>query len=321
MAVTLDLTTATPAQIDTLWFPLMAEKMRARHRLEAAVERLQACSHPDATPEEDAVRAARQALATAKAAEVPYEAEWNRRGSWMRYFHCTERDGHTHRTYTWDCPTLRSSTRGGWVAEFSGLTVDDLIARVGDMACTVCFPEAPVNPLFQRAAQERIRRTAAEKRIKKATARAKLARKVEHAQTRLQRAQKALVGFGYGAETRRRDLAEDAPYTAVRAAYDVEYADDDIKRAQQDVDHWDRLHPGYAETVAEDAVAVARELARRQREKLQGEIAWQSRYPEYEKRVANARAKVAALDAQFPDLAPVVAEDAIVFTPVREEAS
>ncbi|QGJ93484.1 hypothetical protein SEA_MUFASA8_35 [Arthrobacter phage Mufasa8] len=60
---------------------------------------------------------------------------------WTRYIYVP--NGHVHAgTY---CSTLRPTTQIMRLAEYSGSTREQLVEAAGEVACTVCFPDAPVN--------------------------------------------------------------------------------------------------------------------------------------------------------------------------------
>lgn len=59
---------------------------------------------------------------------------------WARYYYVPA--GHVHNRY---CSTLRVTTTVYWLPEYADMPVDELIEKAGDRACTVCFPDAPVD--------------------------------------------------------------------------------------------------------------------------------------------------------------------------------
>lgn len=59
---------------------------------------------------------------------------------WARYYYVPA--GHVHNYY---CSTLRATTTVYWLPEYADMPVDELIEKAGDRACTVCFPDAPVD--------------------------------------------------------------------------------------------------------------------------------------------------------------------------------
>jgi hypothetical protein len=63
---------------------------------------------------------------------------------WTRYLIVTSSAGHVHSRTS--CPTCRPTTTFGFVTDLSGKDEAEAIATVGETLCTVCFPDAPVNP-------------------------------------------------------------------------------------------------------------------------------------------------------------------------------
>jgi hypothetical protein len=90
-------------------------------------------------------------IAKAKAARTeaePYEAEFARRGGWLRYFLVKNSNGHVHRGT--NCTTCFRDTQYGWLVNLADCDEDAMIEEWGELACTVCFPSAPTNPLYNR---------------------------------------------------------------------------------------------------------------------------------------------------------------------------
>ena len=81
----------------------------------------------------------------------PYEDEFTRRGGWLRYFLVTNGNGHVHREMT--CHTCYPTTRYAWLIDLADCDEDKMIEEWGEKACTVCFPDAPVNPFYNRPAR------------------------------------------------------------------------------------------------------------------------------------------------------------------------
>jgi len=80
-------------------------------------------------------------IAKAEHEALPYEEQWERR-RWTRYI--VVPGGHLHFR---QCHTLTPGrTMIGQVAEASGLTPVEVIAKYDATACTHCFPDAPVAP-------------------------------------------------------------------------------------------------------------------------------------------------------------------------------
>lgn len=74
--------------------------------------------------------------------EDGYEAEFTRRGGWTRAFYTQNNDGHIHKSRS--CSQLRPTTRLAWVTSYSGKNESEVIEDAGKMACTTCYPNAPV---------------------------------------------------------------------------------------------------------------------------------------------------------------------------------
>lgn len=108
-------------------------------------------AHAADIPEAEAtlVNDAREALMAPTAALAEHEVAYT---GWTRYLLVTNGSGHVHRDRC--CPTLRPTTRVGAVVELSGLGDTEAVERLGEVMCTVCFPEAPTgNKLTKAAAQ------------------------------------------------------------------------------------------------------------------------------------------------------------------------
>lgn len=85
-------------------------------------------------------------IITAQAEGAPFEAEFVRRGGWLRYFLVTNASGHVHRGM--DCQTCFASTQYAWLIDLADCNEDEMVRAYGEKACTVCFPDAPANPHF-----------------------------------------------------------------------------------------------------------------------------------------------------------------------------
>lgn len=72
------------------------------------------------------------------------EAVW-RVQKWTRAFIVRGRDGHIHKSRS--CHTCRPTTDFGWLPQLSGQSEEEIVAAAGEMACTVCYPSAPVDVL------------------------------------------------------------------------------------------------------------------------------------------------------------------------------
>lgn len=58
---------------------------------------------------------------------------------WSRFFVCE----HVHSSM--NCHTLRPTSQIGWLPQLSGSNEAEIVDQLGEAACTVCFPDAPVN--------------------------------------------------------------------------------------------------------------------------------------------------------------------------------
>lgn len=121
--------------------------------------------------------AAKAAVAAASDAMKPLNDEYRSR-PWTRAFLVT--DGHVHSSM--DCSTCNNgeyNTQFSWLTEFSGGTEADVVAAAADRACTVCYPSAPVETAGPSALMTPDERTRAEKRDDAAKAReGRLAKKI-----------------------------------------------------------------------------------------------------------------------------------------------
>lgn len=172
-------TTATPAQIDGA---LAALDERYVTAVISAVQAEQAAAKASAgryaSPEYAATLTARaathRATAAAVAAEMePLNAEFARRGGWTRAFIVA--GGHVHSSQA--CSTCHKGalpTRFGWLTEFSGKTQAEVVEAAGSRACTVCYPDAPVDAPAGRLfhADEVAAQQARDERASKAAAKA-----------------------------------------------------------------------------------------------------------------------------------------------------
>ena len=95
---------------------------------------------------------------------APHNAEYARR-PWARYFLVTNSNGHVHSSM--NCNTCFWTTRYSWLVELADKTQDEMVEQFGEMACTVCFKDAPTNPAFHTPGS-RSRAAVAEKAAEKA---------------------------------------------------------------------------------------------------------------------------------------------------------
>lgn len=112
--------------------------------------------------------AAADALAANRAAQEPLHGEYNRRGGWTRFYAVP--GGHVHRTMRCStCNNGRERTRFDWLLDWSGRDQAEAIAELAAAAHTLCSQSCcfPGAPV---AATPAPRKTAAEKAADKATA-------------------------------------------------------------------------------------------------------------------------------------------------------
>lgn len=156
----MDLTTQTPAEIDTA----MVEAMLV---LDTAVTRCyafepKAVAKPYWYLDERTITETAEQIEKAIAARVIIDAvmvEFERRGGWERYIIVP--DGHVHYGRI-TCPSLDHGirpTERRFIPSLSAMTEAQMVEAVGETACTVCFPTAPAMPAFQAG----LKRTADEK--------------------------------------------------------------------------------------------------------------------------------------------------------------
>jgi len=156
----MDLTTSTPAEIDTALAPiegrigdlvgrLMQQVQYRQDHVEgmaklAAGNRIYSSYSQSGIDRIDAVIAEiKSGIATAKAEAAPLHAEFTRRGGWTRAFLVlTSGKGHVHSSM--NCSTCYSTTQYGWLPQVSGHDEAEIVSGAGSDACTVCFPSAPV---------------------------------------------------------------------------------------------------------------------------------------------------------------------------------
>lgn len=164
-----DLSTATPVEIDRALADLSARYQQVRGYAEStrtAIRRERARqSRPETSTryveELQGTLAAYQDQAADLAAQmIPYDAEYEARGRWHRYFLVTNTNGHVHRNQT--CSTCYPSTQYVWLIDLADCDEDAMIEDWGMRACTHCFPNAATDPRY--TAPGRIDRAEAEAR-------------------------------------------------------------------------------------------------------------------------------------------------------------
>lgn len=180
----MELTTATPVEIDTRLadlFSKISDIAHTRNMAQARIQRIDDAEPgsyesllPQNSPQERAklaeeVERLEGEISTIMADGVaPINEEFWRRGGWTRYYQVDNTNGHVHKDQ--DCKTCFPDTRYEWLVEQSGMSAEDLVKMAGEEACTVCFDWAPVDVLKQKSRLEAPKRKAArlEREAKKA---------------------------------------------------------------------------------------------------------------------------------------------------------
>ena len=142
--LTLDITTATPVEIDQALAEIEKRRYAALDKAHEAKRRLRSANalrNPVATDVayyQGQIEKFEAEAERISAEREPYEAEFSRRGGWTRYFHVK----HLHTSAR--CSSFRLTTRIGWLPKYSGRSEAEMIEAAGDLVCTKCVPEAPV---------------------------------------------------------------------------------------------------------------------------------------------------------------------------------
>jgi hypothetical protein len=198
----MDITTATPAEIDAVIFANLQTVWAARD----FIVRLTEQAHREAGDRKQWIgRQARWTMSDEQAwvavdsakliaerdgAQAEYEeaykvirsldAEYLRRGGWTRAYLVDNADGHVHNTER--CSSFRMNTRYHWLTEQSGKPEAEIVELAGERACTICYPSAPVDVLsrpskLEGPAQAAAREAAEVRKTEKAARDAKKAEK------------------------------------------------------------------------------------------------------------------------------------------------
>jgi hypothetical protein len=151
----MEITTATPAEIDTEIARLMGSIRDQRNAIDRARKTI-AMEHRFPAPDgsvntrrigqcQAIIGAATQVMERLEAQVVPLDAEYSRRDGWTRYFLVDNDNGHVH----YDASDRRCSrtpaTIHYWLTSESGKTAEEVIEQAGSAICTLCFPDAPVD--------------------------------------------------------------------------------------------------------------------------------------------------------------------------------
>lgn len=67
----------------------------------------------------------------------------NKYEGWSRAFLVRNGNGHVHSSM--NCSTCFPTTQFLWITDYSGADEDKIVKDAGEMACSVCFPNAPVD--------------------------------------------------------------------------------------------------------------------------------------------------------------------------------
>lgn len=79
---------------------------------------------------------------------APYEGEFKARGGWTRAFLVQGANGHVHSSmHCSTCNRDGKQTSFAWMTDYSGAGESQIVEDAGERACTVCYPDAPVNVL------------------------------------------------------------------------------------------------------------------------------------------------------------------------------
>jgi len=151
----MDITTATPAEIDT-------EICRLENIMSATGQRLVSLRREFGEAKTQAagygarrrVRSVEEITADIEATEKirfdtyrqlsPLYNEFVRRGGWTRWYLVA--DGHLHYDTSGSRCSRIPTTDHYWMTEYSGRSAAEMIELAGDRVCTTCFPDAPVAP-------------------------------------------------------------------------------------------------------------------------------------------------------------------------------
>jgi hypothetical protein len=152
----------TPVEIDTELARLIFPRDRALAR--AGQYRKLAQDQADRGADLSSARSIRQADEYSEEARkltlqiIPLRKLYT---GWNRYFLVTNTGGHVHRNQ--ECTTCYPTTQYHWITSLSDCDESELVAQYGELACTVCFPNAPVYKGFNDGTSAIARYTAAEK--------------------------------------------------------------------------------------------------------------------------------------------------------------
>lgn len=84
-------------------------------------------------------------------------------GTWTRFFAVI--GGHLHKDRS--CSSCFPTTQFAWMPEFSAQDAEGVVDMAGEFACTVCFPDAPVNKVSMLPMHVAEREAAAERKAER----------------------------------------------------------------------------------------------------------------------------------------------------------
>jgi len=183
----MDLTTLTPVEIDTLLVEIWDKKARVNNWIVSNQKTLDRYKHRGGAIQYQideclaSIAKYKAKYAELREQEAPFTAEWDRRGHWSRHWHVANTNGHIH--HTTRCSTCYASTRYAFRPELSGINSAELVAIVGEVACTVCFPEAPTFKGFGDGTSQLAKLSEVEKAAKAAEKAERAAKKAAKAIT------------------------------------------------------------------------------------------------------------------------------------------
>ena len=100
---------------------------------------------------------------------------WADNGMWHRYFLVNNNNGHVHRDQS--CSTCFPTTQYLWLVDLADCDEEAMVAEYGELACSVCFPDAPAFKGYGDGTSAMARLSQAERDAKAAEKAAKQAAK------------------------------------------------------------------------------------------------------------------------------------------------
>lgn len=156
-----DLTTWTPSQIDFRIAQIegdVAKQSGIRDRARQRVKHLRTITSTSGAVDVMRINDALRVIGVATLElthlwdeQTPFVEEFDRRGGWTRYYLVDAHNGHVHHDLSNRRCSRTWGTRHMWLTEQSGMSQEDLVELAGERACTVCFPDAPVEVLTRRS--------------------------------------------------------------------------------------------------------------------------------------------------------------------------